>query len=617
MQQELTPADLVERLVQFEGPPQEFLRYLLAVQCRLAAAEAAAILRPGQGDELDIVAIYPAPQRSDVPPAWVAQAGEAAGGVLASGKAAVSPVHADTDMYGDSPDRHLILIPVKHTGRSEVRGLSAFLIQTRDPAALRASRERLELSSSLLSLYEMQLMAQRRELDMRRLRDALEVVSAINQHDCFRAAAMALCNEFAARWSASRVSLGFLRGRGICLSAISHTENFSRKMRLVQDIEAGMEECFDQDVEVMHPAPAEATYVSRAAARLSERHGPGVVCSFPLRHGSEVQAVLTIERPREAPFDGETIESMRLTTDLTTARLVSLHEHDRWFGAKAARSLRRGAAAAVGPKHTWAKLLAIGIFALIVFLIFAKGDYTVRAPFVLQAQLRERVCAVADGILDSVEVELGQSVQKGQLLAKLDTYELEVQKGKAEAQLALHLSQWKSLRTNPSEWARADEVEAMADGVRQDIALLDLQIERASLCAPFDGVVVFGDLKQKVGALVKRGDVLFEVAPPLRLRAELEVDEKDVHELRSTQQGKLATAGDPGVRVPFVVEAVGPVSELIEDRNVFKVRVRLERSSERMKIGMKGVAHVSVGRRRYAWMWTRRVVNWLRLKLWL
>ena len=58
---------------------------------------------------------------------------------------------------------------------------------------------------------------------------------------------------------------------------------FWRNMQLVQDIEAAMEECLDQDVEVLLPAPKDASFVYRMTERLAERHGPSVVCSVPLR----------------------------------------------------------------------------------------------------------------------------------------------------------------------------------------------------------------------------------------------------------------------------------------------------------------------------------------------
>jgi RND family efflux transporter MFP subunit len=616
MRRQPTAADLVERLVQFEGPPHEFLRYLLAVQCRLSAAEGGAILRISPEGDLQIVAVFPPPEREGTPPVWVAQAGEAAGGVLGGGKTAIVPVHTETDMYGDAPNRHLILLPIRYTGRTGIRGVSAFLVRARDSAVLQASQERLELSSSLLSLYEMQLMLQRRTMDMARLRDALEVVSAVNLHDRFGAASMALCNEFSARWPASRVSLGFLRGRGIRLRAISHTENFSRKMRLVQDIESAMEECLDQDVEVIHPAPAEATFVSRAASRLSEQQGPANVCSFPLRHGGEVRAVLTVEMPREQPFDGEMVESMRLAVDLVTARMVNLHEHDRWFGAKAAHSVRKGAAAFVGPKHTWVKLLAIGITALIVFLIVAKGEYTVKSPFVLQAQQRQHVPAPFDGRLETVDVKLGQHVRKGQLLARLETDEREQSLTEAQAEKSVHEKEYdKHMRDGNT--VQAQQALARANQSQAKIRLLEDQIRRAELRSPIDGHVIVGDLEHRIRSPVKTGELLFEVAPVRRLRAEMDVDERDVHELREDQQGELSAVGDPGQRIPFVVTSVSPVAETVEGKNVFKVRVTLKDVPGWMHPGMTGVAHVSIDRRRYAWIWTRRVVNWLRIKLWL
>ena len=75
----------------------------------------------------------------------------------------------------------------------------------------------------------------------------------------FAAAAMGFCNELASRWNCDRTALGVLKGRYVHLKGLSHTEKFSRKMQLAQSIEAAMEECLDQDIEVMHPPDPEAT----------------------------------------------------------------------------------------------------------------------------------------------------------------------------------------------------------------------------------------------------------------------------------------------------------------------------------------------------------------------
>ncbi len=127
------------------------------------------------------------------------------------------------------------------------------------------------------------------------------------------------------------------------------TEKFSRKMKLVQDIESAMEESFDQDIETVYPPAADATYVSRSAAELSSRHGPTAVLNLPLRKAGKAIATLTLERPVDQPFALEEVETLRLTCDLCIARLENLHRHDRWFGARMAGAARKGSCRHIRP----------------------------------------------------------------------------------------------------------------------------------------------------------------------------------------------------------------------------------------------------------------------------
>jgi len=65
------------------------------------------------------------------------------------------------------------------------------------------------------------------------------------------------------------------------------------------------------------------------------------------------------------------------------------------------------------------------------------------------------------------------------------------------------------------------------------------------------------------------------------------------------------------------VQKVTPVSMARDGRNVFRVEAQLETGSDpRLRPGMEGVAKVTVENRRLAWIWSREIVNWVRLKLW-
>jgi len=398
---------------------------------------------------------------------------------------------------------------------------------------------------------------------------------------------------------------------------MSHTEHFSRKMRLVQDLEATMEECLDQDTEVLHPAAEETTYISRAAAEMARRDAPETVLSLPLRHEGRPEAVITLERPTGQTFNPDEIEEIRLTCDLCAPRLMNLHLYDRWLGARIAARARRALAVVVGPQHTWIKLVAVLVSALIVFLIFAHGWYRIKAPFVLEAVSQYKLVAPFDGFVKDVGVEVGDSIVANQTaLAELDTAELRLQLAAARAERVGYLKQADAAMRD-RKTAEAQIAQANADGAQAQIDLLSHRIGQAKIFSPVTGVLVTGDLKRQIGAPVETGQILFEVAPLDALRAELQVPEDEVFAIAVGQEGKLATATYPGDRIPFVVERINPAAEVVNNRNVFKVRVRLHGTRPWMRPGMEGVAKVTIDKRPYAWIWTRRVINWVRMKLWI
>lgn len=612
----VTTAEVVDRLSRFDGPPEQFLANLLAVQCQIGPAQGGAILRAGRERGAEVLAVYPPLPEGSAAPVWLAQAAEGCGQAVADGVTLVRAVHGPTDLYGQPARRNLILVPLR--GERAVRGVAAFLADAQTAADLATVRERLELTVGLLSLYEMRLLLQRRQTDLRRLRAAMETLAAVNAQERFAGLAMALVNEVATRWDCERVSIGFLKGRYVHLRALSHTEKFSRKMRLVQDIEAAMEECLDQDVEVLCPAPPEATHVNRAAGELAKRQGAATVLSLPLRRAGRATAVVMLERTQDQPFTVEEVESIRLAADLCTPRLVSLEEHDRWFGARLAAAARHGAATALGPKHTWIKLAAIAICGFVAFMVLKDGEYRVEAPFVLEPVEQQVVPAPFEGFLQSVGVEPNSIVTAGEtVLATLETAELRLQLASAKADRAMYLKQAAAAR-RAFQTVQAQIAEAQAEKVKAQIDLLEYQIGRAKIVAPISGIVVRGDLKRQIGAPVKTGDVLFEVAPLESLRAELAVPEDDVADLEVGQEGELATASFPEARFGFVVERINPVAEVADQRNVFKVRVRLKDERDpRMRPGMEGVAKVDIGPRRYVWIWTRPILRWVRMKLWI
>ncbi|MFB0553135.1 MAG: efflux RND transporter periplasmic adaptor subunit [Phycisphaerae bacterium] len=630
-----TAAELIEQLGQFDGSGAQFFTNLLAVQCFLGRADNGAILRNNEQMGVDVLAIYPALRGQQTAPAWLNQSAElireAASTDARRGEARRSPAVIVKDLPAVPEPRlgrrdaeeddnratrsYVVLVPLKMADIGQA--MEAFVVRAGDRNALEASQQQLELTANLLDISERRLTLQKRQAGLRRLQQAMETLSAINRQNRFTSTAMALCNEAASQWQCERVSVGFLKGRYVRLKAMSHTEDFSRKMKIVQDIESVMEECLDQDCEVLYPASQEATYISRAAGELSRQHGPLAVLSLPFRQDGEARAVLTLEREPSKSFNLEEIEAIRLACELCTARLLELYEHDRWIGARFVAKARSALAVLVGPKYTWTKLLAILTLGVILFLIFGKGQFRAEAPFVLEATYQQVVCASFDGYIKGVNVEVGDTVKENEtILAELDTAELRLQLAAAKAEKAGYLKQVAAAMRD-GETAQAQIAQANSDKVDAQIDLLNYLIEQGKIISPISGAIVKGDLKRQIGAPVKTGDVLFEVTPLESLRAELLVPEDEVFDIAVDQEGYLATVSYPAQRIKFVVERINPMAEVVNNRNVFKVRVRLLEARSWMRPGMEGVAKISVGKRRYVWIWTRRIVNWLRMKFWL
>ncbi|NIS36585.1 MAG: biotin/lipoyl-binding protein, partial [Actinobacteria bacterium] len=153
-------------------------------------------------------------------------------------------------------------------------------------------------------------------------------------------------------------------------------------------------------------------------------------------------AVVTIERGADQPLTVDEIETLRLTCDLSTARLHDLHQHDRWIGAKAASGVRAGAAWLVGARHTWAKLAGLAVLGFLLFAFLVKGADRIDAGFEIQANARRQVPAPFPGRIESVNVRPGDPAEAGvTVLGTLETAELQLRLSAVQAERAGYLKE--------------------------------------------------------------------------------------------------------------------------------------------------------------------------------
>jgi multidrug resistance efflux pump len=254
--------------------------------------------------------------------------------------------------------------------------------------------------------------------------------------------------------------------------------------------------------------------------------------------------------------------------------------------------------------------------ALLATLFFLRVPYRVEGTFVLRSDETAYLSAPFDGFIDQVSVRPGDSVVPGVTLVKLKTAEMELEEGAALAELKRCQREAEKARASMA-LAEMRICEAMADEAKARLEMARYQIGQASVQAAFPGVVIEGDLRERIGSPVKAADALLKVARTDKLYVEAEINERDVQEILGHATGEIAFVSRPKDKFPIRVTTVEPAAVPKEDANVFLVRCEVEEAAlPWWRPGMSGVCKFNAGRRTLLWILTHRTVDFLRLKLW-
>jgi hypothetical protein len=98
---------------------------------------------------------------------------------------------------------------------------------------------------------------------------------------------------------------------------------------------------------------------------------------------------------------------------------------------------------------------------------------------------------------------------------------------------------------------------------------------------------------------------------------ELQVDERDIHFLKSGMEGELAFTSRPEDKFRVSLDSYEPVAVVKETGTNFRVRVDIADDPKLWwRPGMSGVCKVDIGERSVAWVYLHRTWEFVRMKLW-
>jgi multidrug efflux pump subunit AcrA (membrane-fusion protein) len=445
----------------------------------------------------------------------------------------------------------------------------------------------------------------------------LNLLATLEAHESFAEAATAFVTELATIFNCSRVSVGMSGRRHVKVAALSHNAEVVEAQGLIRALGAAMEEAIWQGATLVYPLPEGAQpRVDRAHADLAQRHGCGCVTTIPLARSGKAFGAMTLERSRAEGLSRSELTLCEHIGALLGPLLEIKHTVSKPWYAKIAAGVREGCAPLFGPGHLAAKAIIGGLVAAVTAAAFIQGDYRVSARARLEGSVQRLLAAPADGYLKLAYARPGDLVKEGQLLAELADDDLKLEERKAQSEVA-QLENTYGTALVKQDRAEVAIIFAKLEESRAQLSLAQARLTRTQLKAPFDGVVLTGDLTQSLGAPVKKGEALMTVAPEHDFRVIVEIDERDIGDVHLKQAGSLALSALPSNTFPIEVARITPVATTGDGRNFFEVEARLTGSAGRdLRPGLVGVAKVDAGSRSWLWICTHRVTDWVRLTFW-
>ena len=537
------------------------------------------------------------------------------GALLAAAESAAKQQQAV--MRGPTQGQRLAAIALPIAVDGSIRAILGIEQTAHDQPSLRATLRQLQWGGAWMRDIARRTAAAEVQTRYARAVEALNAVVNVAERRGLVTAATAAVTDLANRFDCDRVALGFRRFRRSKIRAISHSAQFSQRMSMLRMIAAAQDEAIDQRATVIWPDDnADAVVVAHAHERYFDKHGTGQVFTAPLYAGDRFVGALTFERPETHPFTQDDLDMLEAVSTVLAPILEEKRLNDRWLITKALDLLRQQLVQLLGPGRLAYKTTIATLIALVVFFWFAHTTDQVAADASVLGAQQRLIVAPFEGFVAAAPVRAGDSVREGDVLVRLDDRELALER------LRLVTQRQREQFEYDRAVAERDRAEArirlnQIEQVDAQIELVDEQLARTVISAPFDGLVIAGDLSQSIGSSVGRGEQLFSLAPEGLYRVEAQVDERRIDDIAVGQTGQLRLTALPDRSLPVEVSKITPVARYGEGQTTFTVEARLTSEDlTALRPGMEGAVRIDIAERRLIAIWADPIVDWMRLRLW-
>ena len=230
-----------------------------------------------------------------------------------------------------------------------------------------------------------------------------------------------------------------------------------------------------------------------------------------------------------------------------------------------------------------------------------RGDLaqTVSVTGKLKAQEESELAFKVSGIVEKVNYKIGDRVEKGDVLAKLDQRTLTYDYISAQEDVKYQKKTYSHVKDEDDTYDK-DQEQAQKALVRKYEAELkssSVRLSDALLRSPIDGILIKRDLD--VGEMAILGSEIMTVASEGELELEVDVPESDIIKVALGQKASVEfDAFSVNDKFQAQVFEIEPSSTVISDVVYYKVKMRMENIDPRFKNGMSGDVDIMTDERK-------------------
>jgi len=437
------------------------------------------------------------------------------------------------------------------------------------------------------------------------------------EHSCLEELAFAITNGLKTKFSCNQVSLGLVTKQTVRLVSISEMDAVYPRSPGTTQIRQAMEECFDareiiaQSL-VLGAEPTSDNSGYRLHLQWSAAIGNAPVASIPLLVNENCVAVVSLTRPKGKFFEADDLKRIVTAVQPFAPALLMVARSGRSLTAHVKESVQ-ALYSAMLQRGGWKRKIifaAMTIFA--IWFCLAEMPYHRTVPCTITADSLQSFAAPFEGQIAAAHVQIGDQVEQGQLLYKMDVTDLELLQ--AELYSEAEVTRLKAAHAvSEQDFDTAALATAQLRILQSKMETLTHQIERSEVRAPGDGRIMSGEVSKRVGEVVPLGEPMIQFAPDDAWNLDLHLPADEIYSVQQGMQGEFATLARPSESIRFEIHRIRPCAETIDGRNVFVATAHVERNPLWMRVGMQGMATVHAGRKAVWWIAFHRMIDFARL----